>query len=160
MNIKLLKKYAYEVRISNTTKFENKNDFQSYLFERKTVKIIEKLDKNTVFDMESIVNNIIENDNLKSVYEMTYVMVKNRYIEPKELKYLLPIDTFIDGLIEKYPGAKNAYPDRKLTCEVSPSIDQYTKEALDNSEKYEQLNYELFLTEHNITTNDSTSSEN
>ena len=116
MDKDILKKYAYHVRLCNTTKNESKSDLQNYFFEKKTMSILKGLERQRIFDVNTFVSNILKVENLKDVYNQANTMLICGSVSKKDFKYLLPVDTFMEGLVEKYPDARPDCYELQLAC--------------------------------------------
>ena len=119
--------FVKKLNLSNHPKSYNGNIILDKIAERKTESMLYTLHEYGI-NMDKFIEYNLLNIDSQWRYNIVMSAVQDRIFKVKDIKHIMPIDEFIDGMVQEHQSLRSQYEGRKCVFETeSMNVDKYLK---------------------------------
>lgn len=159
MNITRFKRHISDVYFTNKSRNIEYSELAKFFFERKSKKIFKILSKNGL-DVDNFIREEFMITTFGKHFKLMMDFIDKGTIKPTDLKYVMSVDNFIDGMGDVYEKAQFLFAnERPIYKHVNVDVDKMILKAIEKAKIFESQNEESNDLKTNIIVKKSSSKE-
>ncbi len=159
MNITRFKRHISDVHFSNKSRNIEYSELAKFFFERKSKKVFKTLEKNGL-DVDKFIREELMATTAGNHFNLMMNFIEKGILKPTDLKYVMSVDNFIDGMGDVYEKAQFLFAnERPIYRHVNVDVDKMILKAIEKAKIFESQNEESNDLKTNLIVKKSSSKE-
>lgn len=137
MNKVIFKRHISDVHFSNKSRNIEYSELAKFFFERKSKKVFKTLEKNGL-DVDKFIREELMATTAGNHFNLMMNFIDKGILKPTDLKYVMSVDNFIDGMGDVYEKAQFLFAnERPIYRHVNVDVDKMILKAIEKAKIFE-----------------------
>lgn len=137
MNKVIFKRHISDVHFSNKSRNIEYSELAKFFFERKSKKVFKTLEKNGL-DVDKFIREELMATTAGNHFNLMMNFIDKGILKPTDLKYVMSVDNFIDGMGDVYEKAQFLFANtRPIYKHTDVNVDELILKAIEKAKMFE-----------------------